>query len=191
MLTLIYAPGSSSFATHIALQEIGAQFESRRLSIPNKETRTPEHLAVNPAGKVPVLLIDGRPLTEVAAILFYLAKRFPEAGLLPPDSDLEAQAQVISWMSYVASGLHPVWSKGLDLAMPAFEIADQRLGSNEWAVGAYSIADIHLFRLYWRLAGANDLPAGSLPNLKRHHDQMMQRPAVIHTIEIETGTISA
>ncbi len=190
MLTLIYAPGSSSFATHIALQEIGAQFESRRLSIPNKETRTPEHLAVNPAGKVPVLLIDGRPLTEVAAILFYLAKRYPEAGLLPPDSDLEGQAQVISWMSYVASGLHPVWSKGLDLAMPAFEIADQRLASSEWAVGAYSIADIHLFRLYWRLAGANDLPVGSLPNLKRHHDQMMQRPAVIHTIEIETGTIS-
>ena len=94
MLTLYYAPGSSSFAAHIALNEIGAPFEGRRLSIPNKETRTPEYLAVNPAGKVPTLLIDGRVLTEVAAILFYLAKRFPEAGLLPADDDIERQAQV-------------------------------------------------------------------------------------------------
>lgn len=187
MLTLYYAPGSSSFAAHIALNEVGASFEGRRLSIPDKETRTPDYLAVNPAGKVPTLLIDGRALTEVAAILFYLAKRFPEAGLLPADDDIECQAQVISWMSYVASGLHTVWNKGLDLAMPAFEIADQRLGTSQWAAGDYSIADIHLFRLYWRLAGANDLPAGSLPNLKRHHDQMMQRPAVIRTIEAETA----
>lgn len=187
MLTLYYAPGSSSFAPHIALHEIGAPFEARRLSIPDKETRTPDYLALNPAGKVPTLLIDGRVLTEVAAILFYLAKRFPEAGLLPADDDIERQAQVISWMSYVASGLHPVWSKGLDLAMPAFEVADQRLGDQQWAVDTYSIADIHLFRLYWRLAGANDLPAGSLPNLKRHHDQMLQRPAIIRTLEAEAA----
>lgn len=185
MLTLYYAPGSSSFAAHIALQETGASFETHRLSIPDKQTRTPEYLAINPAGKVPALIIDGQVLTEVAAILFYLAKRFPEAKLMPPDSDLVAQAQVISWMSYVASGLHPVWSKGLDLAMPAFEIADKRLGDSEWAVSAYSVADIHLFRLYWRLAGANDLPAGSLANLKRHHDQMLARPAVKRTLEIE------
>ncbi|MFY0614131.1 MAG: glutathione S-transferase family protein [Hyphomicrobiaceae bacterium] len=185
MLTLYFAPGSSSFAPHIALHEIGAPFEARRLSIPDKETRTPDYLALNPAGKVPTLLIDGRVLTEVAAILFYLARRFPDAKLLPPDNDIEAQAQVISWMSYVASGLHPVWSKGLDLAMPAFEVADNRLGDNEWAIGNYSIADIHLFRLYWRLAGASDLPAGSLQNLKRHHDQMLQRPAIIRTLEAE------
>ncbi len=84
MLTLYYAPGSSSFAAHIALTEVGASFESHRLSIPEKETRTPDYLAINPAGKVPALLVDGRVLTEVAAILFYLAKRYPEAGLLPP-----------------------------------------------------------------------------------------------------------
>ena len=187
MLTLYYAPGSSSFATHIALHEIGTPFEAHRLSIPDKGTRTPEYLAINPAGKVPALMIEGRVLTEVAAILYYLAKRFPDAGLIPPDTDIEAQAQVISWMSFVASGLHPVWSKGLDLAMPAFEIADKRLGASEWTAGNYSIADIHLFRLYWRFSGTNDLPTGSFPNLKRHHDQMLQRPAVIRTIEVETS----
>ena len=66
----------------------------------------PDFLALNPEGKVPVLLVDGRPLTEVAAILFYLAKRFPDAELLPRD-DLEAEAQALSWMSFIASTLHP------------------------------------------------------------------------------------
>ncbi len=83
MLTLYFAPGSSSMAPHIALHEVGAQFESRPISLAKKENRTPAYLAINPEGHVPTLLIDGRALTEVAAILFYLARRFPEAGLLP------------------------------------------------------------------------------------------------------------
>jgi len=56
-------------APHIALHEIGVAFDARPVSFAKKETRTPEFLALNPAGKVPTLLIDGRPLTEVAAIL--------------------------------------------------------------------------------------------------------------------------
>ena len=74
MLTLYYSPGSSSMAAHIALHEVGATFDKHAVSVPRKETRTPEFLAVNPAGKVPVLMIDGRPLTEVAGILYYLAR---------------------------------------------------------------------------------------------------------------------
>ena len=84
MLTLYLSPGSSSMAVHIALHEIGAPFESRPISFAKREQHAPDYLAVNPEGKVPTLLIDGRPLTEVAAILYYLAKRFPEAGLWPP-----------------------------------------------------------------------------------------------------------
>jgi hypothetical protein len=81
MLTLFFAPGSSSMAPHIALHEICAEFESRPLSFGKKENRAPEYLALNPEGKVPTLLIDGRPLTEVAAILFYLARRLSRGGL--------------------------------------------------------------------------------------------------------------
>src|SRR3954462_7330657 len=114
MLTLYFAPGSSSMAVHIALHEIGVPFESRPLSFKN-DLRTPAFLALNPEGKVPVLLIDGRPLTEVAAILFYLAKRFPEAELLPPD-DPEAEAQALSWMSFSAASLHRARAHGLDYA---------------------------------------------------------------------------
>jgi len=72
MLTLYFAPGTSSMAAHIALYETGARFENRPLSFHKREQRAPEYLAINREGKVPTLLIDGRPLTEVAAILFYL-----------------------------------------------------------------------------------------------------------------------
>src|SRR5271167_3263311 len=106
MLTLYFTPGSSSMAAHIALHEVGAPFESRHLSLAKKENRAPAYLAINPEGKVPTLVIDGRPLTEVAGILLYLAKRFPDAKLLAAD-DVEAEAQAVSWMSFIAAFLHP------------------------------------------------------------------------------------
>ena len=127
MLTLYFAPGSSSFAAHIALHEVGADFEARPMSFKKNDMRSPEYLKINPAGKVPTLLIDGRVLTEVAGILFYLARRFPEAGLLPTD-DIEAEAQAMSWMSFIASTLHPARQKGLDHACEVYGIADRRLG---------------------------------------------------------------
>ena len=184
MLTLYFAPGSSSMAVHIALHEIGVPFESRPLSFKN-DLRTSAFLALNPEGKVPVLLIDDRPLTEVAAILFYLAKRFPEAELLPRD-DLEADAQALSWMSFIASTLHPARQRGLDYAKQVYGIADRRLGSG-WALGRYSIADIHLFRLYWRLANSLHPAPETFPNLTAHYRRMMARPAVQRTIEVETA----
>ena len=91
MLTFYFAPGSSSMAPHIALHETGASFEGKPLSLAKKDTRTPAFLAMNPAGKVPVLMVDDRMLTEVAGILFYLARTFPAAGLLP-QGDVEAEA---------------------------------------------------------------------------------------------------
>ena len=185
MLTLYFAPGSSSMAVHIALHEIGVPFEARPMSFKNQDMRGPEFLALYPEGKVPVLLIDGRPLTEVAAILFYLAKRFPEAELLPRD-DAEAEAQALSWMSFIASTLHPARQRGLDYAKEVYGIADRRLGDG-WALGRYSIADIHLFRLYWRLANSLYPAPEMFPNLTAHYQRMMARPAVQRTIEIESS----
>lgn len=186
MLTLYFAPGSSSMAPHIALHEIGIPFETHALSLADKQTRTPDFLKVNPAGKVPVLAIDGRPLIEVAGILFYLARRHPEAGLLPT-GDVEAEAQVVSWMSYLASAVHPARGQGLDPARAVWTTVDHRLGGRDWVLGnRYSIADIHLFRLYWRVRSFLDLPAGTLPAVEAHYVRMMARPAVIKTIEIES-----
>ena len=140
-------------APHIALHAVGVSFESRPLSFVKRENRTPAYLALNAEGKVPTLLIDGRPLTEVAAILFYLARRFPEAGLLP-EGDIEAEAQVVSWMSFIAATVHPARRQGLDHARTVYGAVDRRLGNVEWAVGRYSIADIHLFRLFWRFSNS-------------------------------------
>ncbi len=155
------------------------------MSFQNNDMRSPGYRKLNAEGKVPTLVIDGRPLTEVAAILYYLAKRFPDAELLPRD-DIEADAQALSWMSFAASTLHPARQHGLDHAKEVYRIADRRLGSG-WALGRYSIADIHLFRLYWRLANSLKPAPEMFPNLTSHYARMMARPAVQRTIEIESA----
>jgi glutathione S-transferase len=186
MLTLYFAPGASSMAPHIALHEIGVLFEARPLSFTRNENRAPAYLAVNPEGKVPTLLIDGRPLSEVAGILFYLARHFPDAGLLPAGGS-EAEAQVVSWMSFIAASIHPARRRSLEHARAIYALADQRLGAGPWAVDTYSIADIHLFRLYWRFFNSLRPAAGEFPHLEAHYERMMARPAVQKTIAIEAA----
>jgi glutathione S-transferase len=185
MLALYFAPGSSSMAAHIALHEVGADFDPRPLSFARKENRSPAYLALNPEGKVPTLLVDGRrPLTEVAGILFYLAKRFPAAGLLPAE-DTEAESHVVSWMSFIASTIHPARRQGIEHARAVYALADRRLGERAWAIGSYSIADIHLFRLYWRFSNSLKPAPGEFPRLDAHYQRMMARPAVRKTCAIE------
>ena len=185
MMTLYFAPGASSMAPYIALFEVGAQFEAVPLSLNRREMDKPAYLAVNPEGKVPTLLIDGRPLTEVAAILFYLARMYPDAKLLP--DSIEGQAQVISWMSFAASTLHPARTRGVEKAKATFMLAERRLGANEWAVGRYSIADIHLFRIFWRYCNSLQPPREEFPALYAHYDRMMARDAVKRTIAAEAA----
>src|ERR1700741_4029249 len=127
MLTLYFAPGSSSMAVHIALHEVGAAFDAKPMSFKQNDMRKAEFLKFNPPGKVPTLLIDGCPLTEFPGILFYLARRFPDSGMLP-HGDIEAEAQVVSWMSFIASTLHPARRQGLDHVRQVYAIADRKLG---------------------------------------------------------------
>lgn len=187
MLTLYLAPGASSMAPHVALREVGAEFELRPLSLARREQRDPAFLAINPEGKVPTLLVEGRPLTEVAGILFYLARRFPEAGLMPA-GDAEAEAQVVSWMSYIAATIHPARRAGQEAARAVWTVAEARLGDRPWVVGdRMSVADIHLFRLFWRFRNWAGLEPEAFPRLTGHHDRMMARPAVQQTIEVESA----
>src|SRR2546425_89740 len=100
----------------LAVAEKGAwpwDRERQNLRRRGEEQRDPAFLAINPEGKVPTLLIDGRPLTEVAGILCYLARRFPEKQLLPTN-DPEAEAQVVSWMSFIASTIHRAHRDGIE-----------------------------------------------------------------------------
>ncbi|MEW6437576.1 MAG: glutathione S-transferase family protein [Pseudomonadota bacterium] len=184
MLVLYFSPGSSSLAAHIALHEAGAHFEARPVLVATKETRQPEFLAINPEGKVPSLVIDGRLLTEVLAILFYLGKTYPQAKLLP--QDVEGEAQALSWMSFLASTVHGARADAAD-ARSAFALATQRLGAREWALGDYSIVDIFLFRLFWRFAARFQFAPGEFPNLEAHRARMLARPAVIKTLAEESA----
>jgi glutathione S-transferase len=184
MLTLYLAPGSSSMAPHIALHEIGIAFEPRWLSFASEEQHSPAYLALNPEGKVPTLLLDGRVLTEVAGILYYLARRYPEAGLWP-EGGIEAEAQTIAWMSFLAATVHPARRGGQERWREAFAITDRRLGRPGWIGERHSIADIHLFRLYWRFVTATNPAPDEYPNLSAHYELMIARPAVRRTIEVE------
>ena len=188
MLTLWFTPGSSSLAPHIALLEIGVPFTPRPVSLHRGEQREPSFRALNPAGQVPVLVTaDGTKITEVLAILFYLARRFPEAGLLPATDPL-TEAAALSWMSFTASFLHPARTQPLERAIRAFEVAEARLGTADWALGErYSIADIHLFRLFWRFRTSREPPAGCLPRLEAHEARMMARPAVARAFAAEAA----
>ncbi|MDX2155381.1 MAG: glutathione S-transferase family protein [Hyphomicrobiaceae bacterium] len=185
MMKLYFSPSTSSLATHIALIEAGAQFELVPTLLSKQENKTPAYLAINPEGKVPTLITEaGKPLTEVAATLYYIARRHPTAGLLP-DGDLEAEAQVLSWMSFVASTMHPARAKGPEAVAAAFAIANKRLGDKPWAIGKYSIADIHLFRVYWRFRSSIEAPMGTYPALEAHQERMLARPAVKKAMEAE------
>lgn len=173
-------------AVHIGLHEVGAPFQDRVISFAARDQDPPEFRGFNPEGKVPTLVIDGRPLTEVAAILYYLARRYPHARLFPL-GDIEAEAQVISWMSFTAATLHPARQRGPEHARVVWRLAELKLGTKTWVAGDYSIADIHLFRLFWRFRGSPGADVSTLPNLCAHHDRMMERPAVRKTFAAEAA----
>ena len=185
MLTLYFAPGSSSMAAHIALYEVGLPFEARPISFNKREQREPWFLALNPLGTVPLLLIDGQPLIEVAAILFYLARRCPDARLWP-EAQLDAQAHIVSWMSFIASSVHPALRRGEEYVRKIYTHIEDRM-SDTWLTGDYSIADIHLFRLFWRASHTLTLDPADFPKLYAHRTRMLERPAVQKTIEVESA----
>ena len=112
---LFYSPGACSMAPHIALEEIGCEFELALISSSGERegamTGTDEWRAVNPKGRVPALLsvpgnMGGAPslLTEAPAILFYLASTHPEAQLLPGDP--AAAARSLEWLNWLSSHVH-------------------------------------------------------------------------------------
>lgn len=185
MLKLYFSPSTSSLATHIALIEAGATYELVPRLLAKQETRTPEYLAMNPDGKVPTLVTaSGRVLTEVAATLYYIARAHPAAGLWP-EGTLEDEAEVISWMSFVASTMHGARARGPEHVAPAFSVANAKLGDRPWAIGRFTIADIHLFRVYWRFRPGVEAAPGSWPALAAHHDRMLARPAVQQALAAE------
>jgi glutathione S-transferase len=91
-------------------------------------------------------------------------------ALLPEYGDLEGEARIISWMSFIASMIHPARRTGNQRWREVFTLVEQRLGRNEWTVERYSIGDIHLFQLFWRFVDALHPARDTYPGLYTHSD---------------------
>jgi glutathione S-transferase len=200
MLTLFYAPGACSMASHIALEESGEKYEPRKVDLAGGEQRTEAYLKINPLGRVPVLgLDDGTPLTENTAILPYLGRRF---DLWPKDATAEAKA--LSLIGYFASSVHPahahvgrperytadtsafpgIKEAGLKTFHTYLKQIDGMLAGREWFSDEYSVLDPYGFVFYtWGVR--RDLPMAELKNYTAHKDRMLKRAAVGRVVENE------
>ena len=112
MMKLYYGPGACSFVPHAGLEAIkaatGEDFEAQSVKLHKGEQQTPEYLALNPLGLVPVLVVDGQPLSQIVAICDYLDRRHPQAGLLPAEPWQRAQAMsTFAWMN---NTVHPTFT---------------------------------------------------------------------------------
>lgn len=195
MLTLWTARGSVGLAAHIALEEAGAEYALRPVSFKEAEQRGAEYLALNPKGRVPLLVTPDGRLTEVLAILAYIAAIHPQAELEPPTPF--ARAKALSFQGYLASTVHVAHAhKGRGSRWaddPAAWAAMQaKVGANmtecmtlieaqiegPWVMGAqYTTCDPYLYTLCTWLPG-DGVEIGQFPRLATHFAAMQDRPAV-------------
>ncbi|WP_042975886.1 glutathione S-transferase family protein [Burkholderia sp. AU4i] len=103
---LYYSPGAASMAVHWMLIELGVPFETRLVDIDAGAQHTPEYLRMNPAGRVPTLVVDGIPRTESAALLMLLAERHPQPSLAPRPGAPE-RPEWFEMMVYLANSVLP------------------------------------------------------------------------------------
>ena len=171
MLTFYFGPGASSMAPHIALHEVGAPFEGKPMSFARKDTRTPDFLAINPEGKVPTLLIDGRVLTEVAGILFYLARRFPTPACCRTATSRPRRRSSPGCRSSPRP-IHPARRQGLEHARAIYALADKRLGKQRLGGGRPLLDRRHppVPALLALPQLAQSRSPASFPNIEAHYD---------------------
>ncbi|WP_137922133.1 glutathione S-transferase family protein [Hydrogenophaga sp. 2FB] len=107
-LKLYFAPGACSFVPHSMLELSGVEFEPHSVKLHKNEQRSPEYLAINPRGQVPVLVDDGQVITQIVAILLHLDAKLPQAGILPASGLARTRAlQVLTWMN---NTVHPTFT---------------------------------------------------------------------------------
>ena len=201
MIKLYFGPGACSFVPHVGLEAIkaatGEDFESQTVKLHKGEQQTPEYLALNPLGLVPVLVVDGKPLTQIVAICDYLDRRFPQAGLLPADPWQRAQA--LSTFAWMNNTVHPTFThifrptkfastddsqsdvRNMAVAMfrehleriqgMAAKAAPFLLGDKLSFVDAYAV-------VFLRWAGLGGIDPASLPTYQAYAERVAAHPAV-------------
>lgn len=207
-LTLFYSPGACSLASHIAIEESGLAFEPCRVDFAKTEQRSPDYLKINPKGRVPALADDGFVVTENPAILRYIARKAPEAGLWPEEA--RADAVCAEWCAWCSSGIHVAYAhirrperyatseaakaevveKGRASAREIWEQVEKKLAalSTPWLAGErYSVADPYLL-VFWTWGRGPTLGydmARDFPAWTAHARRLGERPAVRRTLERE------
>ena len=206
MLKLFYAANTCALASHIALEEAGAQYETVRLSFSSDDQRKPEYLAINPKARVPSLDTGDGVLTETPAILAFIAQSFPRAKLAPL-SDPFAFARVQAFNSYLCSTVHVAHAhrmrgyrwvddsaaiEAMKKKVPAsvsecFGLIERTMFEGPWVMGeTYTICDPYLFTLaQWLEADGVDL--AQLPKIRDHRTRMSARPTVKKALAEELG----
>lgn len=197
MLKLFYSPGSCAFASHIALEESGAAYETRRIDFGSAEQTKPEYLAINPKGRVPALMTDRGILTESPAILLYIAQSFPAANLAPL-ADPFALATMQAFNSFMCATVHVAhahrvrahrWTddaaametmkkKTPQNMRDCFGMIERDMLTGPWVMGdSYSVADGYLFTLARWLEG-DGVDVKAFPKVTAHMQRIAERPAV-------------
>lgn len=206
MLKLYYSPGSCALASHIALEEAGADYEAIRINFGAEEQRKPDYLAINPKGRVPALITDKGILTETPAILLYIAQSHPQAGLAPLGDPFDL-ARLQAFNSYLCSTVHVAhahggrghrWANDPDAIADmkrkvtanmaeCFALIESEMFAGPWAMGeTYSLGDPYLYTVARWLEG-DKVDKAKLPKTTAHMAAMEARPAVARVLENHFG----
>ena len=205
---LYYAPGACSFASHIALEEVGLPYDTEKLDLAAGDQRKPEYLKLNPRGRVPTLLVNGHVLTENCGILTYLAGGYPQAKIWPDDT--WHQAMAVSTMAWLSNTVHTTYGHMVRASRYADDAPSQEsiktkaramfgdylneidglLKGKKWAIGNhYTVVDGYLL-VFYRWGGRNGFPVKSMANYSALADRVLARPAVQKVMADEGITMS-
>jgi glutathione S-transferase len=204
VLTLHYFPGNASLAPHCLLNDIGQTFALALVDRNVEAQRSAAYLRLNPHGLIPTLVDGDLVVYETAAIVLHLVDRFPEAELAPPVGTTE-RALFYRFVAHLCSTVQPEMrpyfypeqhvtdsAHAPDVKDTAerrlramFEKIDALVGTGPWVLGArYSAVDPYLLMLM-RWTRNMKRPARDLPNLARHAERTLARPAVQKAFERE------
>ncbi|MGO4618459.1 glutathione transferase GstA [Ensifer sp. 2YAB10] len=204
-MKLYYAPGACSLSPHISLREAGADFEIVKVDTATHRTETgADFKAINPKGYVPALVLEsGDVVTEGAAVVQYIADRFPAAKLAPANGTLE-RTRLHEQLNFISSELHkafsPLFSKTASAEAKdaaAAQVA-KRFGNVESLLSdgrphllgeAFSVADAYLFTVVnW--GSVTGVSLDPWPHLTAYMQRIGERPAVRAALQAE-GLIAA
>lgn len=209
-LKLFVAPRTCARVPTIALEEIGVPFETELMRMAAKQQKTPDFLALNPKGKVPLLLVDGVPLTENVAILSWLNQTYPQARLLPKATDSFAHHLQIADLAFVAATLHPLVSRiamphgvansddaisqvkqvAIKAMNPFAALLEERFTRETWWYGdQWSIVDAYVFWAWSRMVGEG-FPADDFPKARDHCQRIQERPSVRRAMDREAVNLA-